>query len=99
MPIVVSVGHAGFLVGTVYFEFSEDVPYTKRRHFVLLSRDTERILGGKHVEEIKARYEGKILPPMHPESVGARSIAGDVIEAPRRGLRNEQVCPKRRTTN
>lgn len=87
--IVVLVGSGAFV--TVYFGNLEDVPYTKRRHFVLLSRDLERRLGESQFEQIKASFKGKILPPIHPESVRVRLIAKDIIEALQRGLRHEQV--------
>ncbi|XP_048127080.1 mitochondrial metalloendopeptidase OMA1 isoform X2 [Rhodamnia argentea] len=87
--IVVLVGSGVFI--TVYFGNLEEVPYTKRRHFVLLSRDWERRLGETQFQQIKASFKGKILPPIHPESVRVRLIAKDIIEALQRGLRHEQV--------
>lgn len=89
MLIVVLVGSGVFI--TVYFGNLEEVLYTKRTHFVLLSRDLERRLGETEFDKIKASFKGKILPPIHPESVRVRLIAKDIIEALQRGLRNEQV--------
>ncbi|KAL3521466.1 hypothetical protein ACH5RR_019615 [Cinchona calisaya] len=89
MLIVVLVGSG--LVITVYFGNLESVPYTKRNHFVLLSRSLERQLGETQFEEMKKAFKGKILPPIHPESVRVRLIAKDLIEALQRGLKKEQI--------
>ncbi|XP_059449947.1 mitochondrial metalloendopeptidase OMA1 [Corylus avellana] len=87
--VVVLVG-SGVLI-TVYYGNLETVPYTKRTHFVLLSKSMERRLGETQFEQMKAAFKGKILPAIHPESVRVRLIAKDIIEALQRGLRNEQV--------
>ncbi|XP_041003867.1 uncharacterized protein LOC121249212 [Juglans microcarpa x Juglans regia] len=87
--IVVLVGSG--VVITVYFGNLETVPYTNRKHFVLLSRSMERKLEETHFENMKAAFKGKILPAIHPESVRVRLIARDIIETLQRGLRNEKV--------
>ncbi|KAG2715726.1 hypothetical protein I3760_03G091300 [Carya illinoinensis] len=87
--IVVLVGSG--VVITVYFGNLETIPYTNRKHFVLLSRSMERKLGETQFENMKATFKGKILPAIHPESVRVRLIARDIIEALQRGLRNENV--------
>lgn len=87
--VVVLVG-SGVLI-TVYFGNSETVPYTKRKHFVLMSRAMERRLGESQFEQVKASFKGKILPPIHPESIRIRLISQDIIQALQRGLRHEQV--------
>jgi hypothetical protein len=87
--VVVLVG-SGVLI-TAYYGNLETVPYTKRTHFVLLSKSMERRLGETQFEQMKAAFKGKILPAIHPESVRVRLIAKDIIEALQRGLRNEQV--------
>ncbi|XP_057952177.1 mitochondrial metalloendopeptidase OMA1 [Malania oleifera] len=86
---VIVVG-TGVLI-TVYYGNLETVPYTKRTHFVLLSRNLERQIGEAQFEQMKKGFKGKILPAVHPESVRVRLIARDIIEALQRGLRNEQV--------
>lgn len=85
---VVLIG-SGILI-TIYYGNLESVPYTKRTHFVLLSKDMERKIGEAQFDQIKSAYKGKILPAMHPESVRIRLIARDIIEALKRGLRHEQ---------
>ncbi|GFP84751.1 mitochondrial metalloendopeptidase oma1 [Phtheirospermum japonicum] len=79
------------IVITVYFGNLETVPYTKRTHFVLLSRTLEQELGETQFKQIKTQFKGKILPPLHPESIRVQSIAKDIIEALQKGLRKEQV--------
>lgn len=87
MLIVVLVGSG--VVITVYFGNLETVPYTKRTHFVLLSRNAERQIGEAEFEQMKKAFKGKILPAIHPESIRVRLIAKDIIEALQRGLRHE----------
>ncbi|KAJ6417768.1 hypothetical protein OIU84_001197 [Salix udensis] len=87
--IVVLVGSGAFI--TVYFGNLENVPYTKRKHFVLLSKTMERKMGETQFEQMKAAFKGKILPALHPESVRTRLIAQDIIDALQRGLKREQV--------
>ena len=87
--IVVVVG-SGILI-TVYFGNLETVPYTQRTHWILLSKAMERQLGETEFEKMKASFKGKILPPIHPESVRVRMISKDIIDALQRGLRKEQV--------
>lgn len=87
--IVVLVG-SGVLI-TVYFGNLETVPYTKRKHFVLLSKETEKRLGESQFEQLKASFKGKILPAIHPESVRVRLIAKDIIDSLQRGLSHDQI--------
>lgn len=82
---------ASGVVITVYFGNLEAVPYTNRTHFVLLSRSVEKKLGESQFEELKKTFKGKILPPIHPESVRVRLIAKDLIEALQRGLNKEKI--------
>ncbi|KAM5557176.1 mitochondrial metalloendopeptidase OMA1-like [Rosa sericea] len=86
--VTVVVGGGVFI--TVYFGNLETVPYTKRRHFVILSTNLERKLGEQQFEELKAGFKGKILPPIHPESVRVRLISKEIIDALKRGLRHDQ---------
>ncbi|KAL3650459.1 hypothetical protein CASFOL_006862 [Castilleja foliolosa] len=79
------------VVITVYFGNLETVPYTKRTHFVLLSRTLEQELGETQFKQLKAQFKGKILPPLHPESIRVQGISKDIIEAIQKGLRKEQV--------
>ncbi|XP_050387869.1 uncharacterized protein LOC126804136 [Argentina anserina] len=86
--VTIVVGGGVFI--TVYFGSIETVPYTKRRHFVILSSNMERQLGEKQFEEMKAGFKGKILPAIHPESVRVRMISNEIIDALKRGLRHDK---------
>ncbi|KAF6140553.1 hypothetical protein GIB67_035580 [Kingdonia uniflora] len=87
---VVVVVSGGVLI-TLYFGNLETIPYTKRKHFIILSHSLERQIGEKQFEQLKAEYKNRILPALHPESIRVRLIAKDIIEALQRGLRNEHV--------
>lgn len=87
--IIVLVG-SGVLV-TVYFGNLETVPYTKRKHLVLLSKETEKKVGESQFEELKAAFKGKILSAIHPESVRERLIAKHIIESLQRGLSHDPI--------
>ncbi|KAK9147614.1 hypothetical protein Scep_006371 [Stephania cephalantha] len=75
----------------MYYGNLETVPYTKRTHFVLLPINVEKQLGELEFERVKAAFKGKILPPLHPQSVRVRLIAKDIIEALERGLVKDNV--------
>ncbi|KAL4372100.1 hypothetical protein S245_021588 [Arachis hypogaea] len=86
---VVLVG-SGILI-TMHFWDLETVPYTKRTRCILLSNDMERQLGEAEFEIKKASFKGRILPPIHPESVRIRMISMEIIDTLQRGLSKEQV--------
>lgn len=87
--IVVVVGSG--VVITVCYGNSEVVPYTKRKHVVLLSRTLERRIGESEFQKLKKEFRGKILPAIHPDSVRVRLISKDIIESLQRGISHEQV--------
>ncbi|XP_015971917.1 uncharacterized protein LOC107495314 [Arachis duranensis] len=87
--IVVVVG-SGILI-TMYFGKLETIPYTKRTHWILLSKAMERQLGEAEFEKLKESFKGKILPPIHPQSVRIRMISKEIIDALQRGLSKEQI--------
>ncbi|CAL1405106.1 unnamed protein product [Linum trigynum] len=87
--LIVVLVSSGVVI-TVYFGNLETVPYTKRKHFVLLSSDMERKMGESQFQELKGSFKGKILPAIHPDSVRVRLIAKDIIEALQRGVSHEQ---------
>ncbi|KAL7108464.1 hypothetical protein ACP275_06G114100 [Erythranthe tilingii] len=86
---IIAVGSG--IVITVYFGNLETVPYTKRTHFVLLSQSLERELGDSEFKKLKAQYRGKILPPLHPESIRVQRISHEIIDGLQRGLTKEEV--------
>ncbi|KAF9615880.1 hypothetical protein IFM89_026806 [Coptis chinensis] len=87
--ILVLVG-GGVIITLVYGNI-ETVPYTKRKHFVLLSRSLEKELGQREFERLKKSMKGKILPAIHPMSIRVRLIAKDLIEALQRGIKQENM--------
>ncbi|KAI3982535.1 hypothetical protein MKX01_031274 [Papaver californicum] len=89
--VLVIVLVSGGVFVTVYAGNLETIPYTKRSHFVLLSKELEKQMGEQSLNQIKNAFRGKILPAIHPESIRVRLIAKDVIEALERGIRHEQV--------
>ncbi|CAA7021027.1 unnamed protein product [Microthlaspi erraticum] len=86
---VVLIGSGALL--TLYFGNLETVPYTKRTHFVLLSKSMEKRIGETQFEQIKKTYKGKVLPAIHPESIRVRLIAKEVIDSLQRGLSHERA--------
>lgn len=87
VAVVVGTG----IVITVYFGNMETIPYTQRSHFILLPRNVERQIGETQFEQMKNSFKGKILPPLHPQSVRVRLISKDIIDALQRGIGHEQV--------
>nr|XP_043608727.1 uncharacterized protein LOC122580514 [Erigeron canadensis] len=75
---------------TLYYGNIETVPYTKRKHLILMSKNVEKMIGESQFTNMKAGFKGKILPAMHPESIRVRMISKDIIEALQRGLKKEQ---------
>uniref|UniRef100_A0A1J3DTQ8 Mitochondrial metalloendopeptidase OMA1 n=1 Tax=Noccaea caerulescens TaxID=107243 RepID=A0A1J3DTQ8_NOCCA len=75
----------------LYFGNFETVPYTKRTHFLLVSKSMENRIGETLFEQMKKTYKGKILPANHPESIRVRLIAKEVIDALQRGLSHERA--------
>ncbi|KXZ54546.1 hypothetical protein GPECTOR_4g611 [Gonium pectorale] len=76
---------AGF--ASYYVYCLEEVPYTGRRHSIMLvSRSGEQIMGKQLFEEVKAAAaaEGRLLPPSHPDvrrveriGLAIAAVAGD----------------------
>lgn len=87
---VVVVVSSGVLI-TVYYGNLETIPYTQRKHFVLMSREMERKIGEAQFQLLKASSKGKILPPIHPDGIRVKSIASDIINALQRGIGHERV--------
>ncbi|CAL1371468.1 unnamed protein product [Linum trigynum] len=87
--LIVVLVSSGVVI-TVFFGNLETVPYTKRKHFVLLSSNMEKKMGESQFQELKGSFRGRILPAIHPDSVRVRLIAKDIIEALQRGVSHEQ---------
>uniref|UniRef100_A0A0D6R2P1 Peptidase M48 domain-containing protein n=1 Tax=Araucaria cunninghamii TaxID=56994 RepID=A0A0D6R2P1_ARACU len=88
LVVIVTLGSG--LVLTIYYSNLETVPYSHRKHCILISREMEKQLGESQFEELKKALKPKILPAIHPESVRVKLIAKDIIQALERGIRREQ---------
>jgi hypothetical protein len=58
-------------LGMYYFYCLETIPYSGRRHSIMLvSTSNEKVMGKQMFEEVKsvAAAEGRLLPPNHPEA-------------------------------
>lgn len=84
--ILITVGGFSTLV---YASHQEIVPYTHRKHFVLISPQLEAKLVESQFDAIKKQWKAQILPPIHPQAVRVRKIAKDVIQAVIEGTRIE----------
>lgn len=89
--MVISVVISGGAIVVIYFGNLETVPYTKRTHLVLLSSSTERQLGESEFKQMKESLKGKILPPLHPDSVRIRLISNQIIKALQHGLKHDEL--------
>jgi metalloendopeptidase OMA1, mitochondrial len=88
VAVILVSGVAG---ASIYYGNLETVPYTKRRHFVLISPTVERQLGEAQFKQLKNVLRDKILPPIHPDSIRARLISNEIISALQRGLRHHKT--------
>ncbi|KAF3331553.1 Mitochondrial metalloendopeptidase OMA1 [Carex littledalei] len=89
--LVIAVVVSGGAIVVIYFGNLETVPYTKRTHLVLLPSSTERKLGESEFKQIKESVKGKILPPLHPDSVRIRLISNQIIKALQHGLKRDEL--------
>ncbi|KAG9149684.1 hypothetical protein Leryth_012408 [Lithospermum erythrorhizon] len=76
------------LAVTVCFGRLEKIPYSKRRHLVILPPGLERMLGEFVFKHQKAKYVKRILPETDPKSVRVKAIANDIIEAIQRDVKD-----------
>ncbi|KAI3944418.1 hypothetical protein MKW98_006579 [Papaver atlanticum] len=71
---------------------SERIPYSKRIHLILLSKDYEKKIGeSAFYDLIYETYKGKLLPGRHPKSVRVRLITNHILVGLQRQLRHDQV--------
>ncbi|XP_071732679.1 mitochondrial metalloendopeptidase OMA1-like [Rutidosis leptorrhynchoides] len=75
---------------TVIFGTVETIPYTKRKHLIIMTKNWEKKIGESEFKKIKNRYKQKIVPENHPDSVKVRIITKDIIDALKRGLNKEK---------
>nr|XP_043616278.1 mitochondrial metalloendopeptidase OMA1-like [Erigeron canadensis] len=76
---------------TIYFG-TETIPYTKRKHIILLPKVLERWLGVFVFVRMKGEYilRRKLLPETHPDSIRVKKIANDILEALQRELKQKE---------
>ncbi|KAI3886033.1 hypothetical protein MKX03_003614 [Papaver bracteatum] len=71
---------------------SQRIPYSKRIHLILLSKDYEKKIGeSAFYDLIYKTYKGKLLPGRHPKSVRVRLITNRILVGFQRRLRHDQV--------
>ncbi|VAI51734.1 unnamed protein product [Triticum turgidum subsp. durum] len=80
--VVIIVGGAV----TICYGTFETVPYTNRRHFVVLTHPGELKLGDWIFTGEKKKLGDKVLPPSHPAFVRVHGIASEIIRAAGRSL-------------
>ena len=66
MAVVIIVGG---VVTTIRDGTFETVPYTNRRHLVVVSSDEERNLGESKFASLKKELGDKVQPPSHQDTV------------------------------
>eukprot|EP00250_Pteridium_aquilinum_P020656 c24899_g1_i3 orf=159-1286(-) len=86
--VLIAVATTG-LCASVYFSNREVVPYTYRKHFVLIPPDYEMLMVERQFKSLKEEWKHLILPPFHPQSIRVRRIAKDVIKAVFEGIQHE----------
>ncbi|KAF7081506.1 hypothetical protein CFC21_085443 [Triticum aestivum] len=93
--VIAGVVIVGGVVVTICYGTFETVPYTNRRHFVVLTHSGELELGESQFNNEKKELGDKVLPPSHPNFVRVNAIATEVIRAAGRTLATGQGNDKR----
>ncbi|XP_024537560.1 mitochondrial metalloendopeptidase OMA1 [Selaginella moellendorffii] len=75
----------GFMV-YFYYTHLEVVPYTNRKHLVLISPQMEAMLGETTFNNMKKQFQNRILPPYHPAVVRVARIAQNSINSAMEGI-------------
>ncbi|GKC91186.1 mitochondrial metalloendopeptidase OMA1 [Tanacetum coccineum] len=84
--IVVIVGTGTWV--TSKFGYVETIPYTNRKHLILLSQKEEKRLGESYFKKLKDNtYKGKFLLATHPHSFRVTAISRNIIVALQRELK------------
>ncbi|KAM3223493.1 hypothetical protein ACQJBY_057071 [Aegilops geniculata] len=76
----------GGVAVTICYGTFETVPYTNRRHFIVLTHNGELKLGDWHFNSEKKKLGDKVLPPSHPAFLRVHGIASEIIRAAGRSL-------------
>ncbi|KAL2635875.1 hypothetical protein R1flu_007354 [Riccia fluitans] len=78
---MVWIGGSVFVGSVIYVNNLETVPYTHRKHFVLISPPLEKSIGERGFKMILNEYKNRVLPPGHPLTVRVHRIASQITEA------------------
>lgn len=62
------------VVGYVYYSNRQEIPYSHRKHLVLVSPATAQELGKRAFHELLAKFRGKVYPDNHPKTQLIRRI-------------------------
>ncbi|KAJ7796956.1 peptidase family M48-domain-containing protein [Mycena olivaceomarginata] len=72
---------AGLLLGGFYVSHLETAPESGRRRFMAVSKRQEELLRTQALQETRAQFRGRILPPEHPLTQQVRRITRRIIVA------------------
>lgn len=64
----------------IYFSSLQEIPYSKRKHSILIDVDTERQMGAETFEQVlaEARANRALLSPNHPASLAVKRVGGRI---------------------
>ncbi|CAI7892472.1 unnamed protein product [Closterium sp. NIES-53] len=79
--VVLAVGVTGGAAAWVYVSHVQEVPYTLRRHWVLLSVAQEKRIGEEAFQEVREQHRDRLLPSTSAEALRVRHVATKIIQA------------------
>ncbi|CAI5517047.1 unnamed protein product [Closterium sp. Naga37s-1] len=79
--VVLAVGATGGAAAWVYVSHVQEVPYTQRRHWVLLSVAQEKRIGEEAFQEVREQHRDRLLPSTSAEALRVRHVATKIIQA------------------
>ncbi|KFM23532.1 Mitochondrial metalloendopeptidase OMA1 [Auxenochlorella protothecoides] len=85
LRVLAGLGGGGLVV---YVVAQQEVPYTERRHAILISQAAERELGRQTYRQVleEARAEGSLVPSHHPATKRVQRVGSQIAAAVNRGL-------------
>lgn len=86
--VLVGVSATGLCLA-VYYSHIEAVPYTCRKHFVLIPPDLEIQIVENQFIALKEEWKQYIVPRYHPDSIRVHRIARDIIKAVLEGIQQD----------
>ncbi|KAL6767291.1 hypothetical protein ACKKBG_A39385 [Auxenochlorella protothecoides x Auxenochlorella symbiontica] len=84
LRVLAGLGGGGLVV---YVVAQQEVPYTERRHAILISQAAERELGRQTYRQVleEARAEGSLVPSHHPATKRVQRVGSQIAAAVNRG--------------